>query len=311
MASPYAKYILGPVEIGVIITAFLFGCAVIQTYVYYSRFPEDPRKFKTLVAAVIAFEFAHLASTISAFWTISVIEFGNELVVLPLGGDLAVFFTTPICFTVQAFFTFRMWRLSNTLLLPLFCLTLSILVFISGLTLTGAAVGMTNLAEFEQTRSWLITSSNVLAAVCDTSITLGLAYFLKQKRSLSLTPTANIIDLLILWTVETGLVTALTALLVAICFLTMSSNFIWIGIYAFMGSVYANSLLAALNGRWITRRYDTGDAIQLDQRRSSLVLNPTPIIISVSQAIEQSSSETDVKATSQGHAISSSESIDV
>ncbi|KIJ64945.1 hypothetical protein HYDPIDRAFT_40118 [Hydnomerulius pinastri MD-312] len=41
---------LGPLILAPIITAFLFGCAVVQTYVYYKKFPNDIWQFKGLVA---------------------------------------------------------------------------------------------------------------------------------------------------------------------------------------------------------------------------------------------------------------------
>ena len=43
--------ILGPVELGVVFASILFGCAVVQTYVYYKKFPKDPWRIKALVCS--------------------------------------------------------------------------------------------------------------------------------------------------------------------------------------------------------------------------------------------------------------------
>ncbi len=40
---------IGAVEIGVLVSAVLFGVEMMQMYVYFTRFPKDPKKLKYLV----------------------------------------------------------------------------------------------------------------------------------------------------------------------------------------------------------------------------------------------------------------------
>jgi hypothetical protein len=42
-------FFAGAVEIGVLVSYVLFGVTITQTYIYYSRFPDDSRKLKALV----------------------------------------------------------------------------------------------------------------------------------------------------------------------------------------------------------------------------------------------------------------------
>jgi hypothetical protein len=42
---------LGALQIGVFVSHVLFGVTTTQTYIYYSRFPEDPPQLKALVCA--------------------------------------------------------------------------------------------------------------------------------------------------------------------------------------------------------------------------------------------------------------------
>ncbi|OJA11157.1 hypothetical protein AZE42_13746 [Rhizopogon vesiculosus] len=49
--NPYT--IIGPVVLGGLVNASLFGCLVIQTYVYYANFAKDNRAIKVMVAAVL------------------------------------------------------------------------------------------------------------------------------------------------------------------------------------------------------------------------------------------------------------------
>jgi len=46
--NPYI--VIGPVVLGALVNACLFGCLVIQTYVYYANFPKDHRAIKILVS---------------------------------------------------------------------------------------------------------------------------------------------------------------------------------------------------------------------------------------------------------------------
>jgi hypothetical protein len=39
----------GALEIGILTSYVLLGVTITQTYIYYSRFPQDPRKLKALV----------------------------------------------------------------------------------------------------------------------------------------------------------------------------------------------------------------------------------------------------------------------
>jgi hypothetical protein len=50
---------LGALEIGVLISLFLFGIVTVQTSVYYDRFPKDPWHVKFLVAFVWVLELGH------------------------------------------------------------------------------------------------------------------------------------------------------------------------------------------------------------------------------------------------------------
>jgi len=46
--NPYV--VIGPVVLGALVNACLFGGLVIQTYVYYANFPKDHRSIKILVS---------------------------------------------------------------------------------------------------------------------------------------------------------------------------------------------------------------------------------------------------------------------
>lgn len=45
----HASGTLGALEIGVLIATCLFGALTVQVYIYYARFPQDPRGIKAIV----------------------------------------------------------------------------------------------------------------------------------------------------------------------------------------------------------------------------------------------------------------------
>ncbi|KAJ7857324.1 hypothetical protein B0H14DRAFT_2578460 [Mycena olivaceomarginata] len=57
--SQIAPNNIGAYEIGVLLSCVLFGVTTTQTYIYYSRFADDSRKLKGLVALVWVCKFAH------------------------------------------------------------------------------------------------------------------------------------------------------------------------------------------------------------------------------------------------------------
>jgi uncharacterized membrane protein YczE len=52
VAAFNASIIVGPVVLGTLVDTCLFGCLVIQTYVYYASFANDHRAIKSTVSEI-------------------------------------------------------------------------------------------------------------------------------------------------------------------------------------------------------------------------------------------------------------------
>ncbi|KAJ7440199.1 hypothetical protein FB451DRAFT_142098 [Mycena latifolia] len=63
--------------------------------------------------------------------------------------------------------------------------------------------------------------------------------------------TVALVDKLIAWTIETGVVTSAAMLVTLICFVTMKGNYIWLGCFVVTARSYSifKPLLANLNSR--------------------------------------------------------------
>ncbi|KAG1873717.1 hypothetical protein DFJ58DRAFT_759859 [Suillus subalutaceus] len=235
---PFNAYIMiGPVVLGALVNACIFGGLVIQTYVYYANFPNDHRVMKLTIAHVICVS--------ATLWKAAVSGYGNPLTLLvfPQGADAAILFTAITGALVESSFVFRLWKLSKTLTLPLVSLALCLLAQSIALVMTVKAFAMTNLVTFEIDENRLITLSLTSRLVCELTLTLSMVWYLRKQRSSTFLRTTTIIDRLVLWTL----------VFIMGFFLAMKQNYIWVSIYANLATVNANSLLASLNGRIILR----------------------------------------------------------
>ncbi|KAF5365649.1 hypothetical protein D9758_003160 [Tetrapyrgos nigripes] len=108
---------------------------------------------------------------------------------------------------------------------------------------------------------WIASTGLACAAVADLLIAASLSFYLHRSRT-GIRTTDSIINKLLLYAINTGLLTSIFALTDMICFLTMPNNLIHIAFNLMIGKLYTNSLLASLNVRDSLREelYDNGKA---------------------------------------------------
>ncbi|KAJ7446666.1 hypothetical protein FB451DRAFT_1567673 [Mycena latifolia] len=260
---------LGAVQIGVAASCVLFGVTITQTYIYYSRFPDDSCGLKFLVAFVWSgnllhvpssatlshysrfFEGAHVVCLVATQYQWTVSDFGNYegLLLVPWTIVISVAFSGIIGASVQAFFAFRIYRLSQSLYIPGVSWLLSCSRVL--LSITVAAYGSERnvlIATFERQRAWMFYTLWLGATVNDSIIAGTSVYWLYRRRQCieGRMRSAAVVDKLIAWTIETGVITGASSFLITFMFIAMH---IWLAIYTVTARLYANSLLASLNSR--------------------------------------------------------------
>jgi hypothetical protein len=300
---PFNVYtMIAPVVLGALINACLFGCLVVQTYVYYANFPNDHRAMKLTVAAVLASQIAHVICVSATLWNAVVSGYGNPLTLLifPLGADAVILFTAITGGLVESSFAFRLWKLSKSLPLPLISLALCLLTQSIALAMTVKAFVMTSLVTFATDENILITLSFTSRLVCELTLTQSMVWYLRKQRSSTFSRTTTKIDRMVLWTLETGLITSLVVVFIMSFFLAMKQNYIWIGMYAILATVNANSLLASLNGRLIIRSVPN-DSFNMNtlsslsggrsRRTQSVVINVTQTVANAPGVFKYDESE--------------------
>ncbi|KAJ3783272.1 hypothetical protein GGU10DRAFT_317109, partial [Lentinula aff. detonsa] len=201
---------LGMTLLGLFFSSVLYGLALSQLYTYYKRFPRDPLSVKVLVC-----DLSSILDTISvilechACWYYLVTTGPMTLAVWSLNAELVV--SMFISGIAEAFMTYRVWMLSgrqNILTCGLLCFGL--LHFISGEISAAEFLELSRFAKFGSVKipSVLRLGS---ASLCDTGIAVSLCYFLQKKRT-GYKRTDEIIDHLMLFSINSGLITSVASI---------------------------------------------------------------------------------------------------
>jgi len=127
-------------------------------------------------------------------------------------------------------------------------------------------------------------SINVLAAAGDVLIAVVLCSMLQKSRT-GFQESDTMINKLIIFTMNTGLLTSLCAVASFISILAAPNTFIYIAFFFNIGRFYSNTLMATLNARRGVRSTGSDDAMTVSLQRfkqgSSMVnskVNPTRMV---------------------------------
>ncbi|KAF9456207.1 hypothetical protein BDZ94DRAFT_1315362 [Collybia nuda] len=241
-----------------------------QGYHYFSRFPQDPRGLKLMAIAVWIGAIGNVICIWWGMYTLTITDFGlaPELLGVPLAINIASGFASFVRSAVQAFYTYRMYKYSGSLYLPIICWSISAYEFVAGiiLSVTWPTATFAVQLRYLDYWSWLLYSIFTSAASADIAIAASMCYYLLKKRNQGLKRTVRVIDRLVIWTIQTGLLTrysqtfsvigggliarfSVTAITITITYAVQKENFAWLGLLNFLTNLYPTALFTLLNGR--------------------------------------------------------------
>ncbi|KAJ7215462.1 hypothetical protein GGX14DRAFT_359623 [Mycena pura] len=181
---------LGALEVGTMISIFLFGLVTSQAFAYFRRDPAGCplRLFLTLVIGPfqrMTVELVHTVLTCMYIYEKTITSFGDFEALLNVSTSfnvsmLPVAIIGPL---VQAFYAYRILKLSGRRLTPIICWTLSILRFTNIVGISIATFAVSNIPEFKLRFGWLIMCSLPLSACTDILITVTTCYYLRSQSS--------------------------------------------------------------------------------------------------------------------------------
>ncbi|KIM83937.1 hypothetical protein PILCRDRAFT_818965 [Piloderma croceum F 1598] len=258
---------MGAAFIGVVVAASLWGVSCVQVWYYYTMYPKDAWYLKLLVAAVLIFDTIHQMLITHTLYTYLVSNFDNPLELGNLVWSLLVevLFNGCTALLVQCFLTFRVWKLSNKSYILTGAVFLLVLAeFVSVVVYVIKSLKMTTFAELTKLKD-LSMAVNALAAAGDVLIAVVLCYMLQKSRT-SFKRSDTMISKLIIFTINTGLMTSICAVASLISIIAAPTTFIYITFYFTLGRFYSNSLMATLNARKAIRNAGEDESMSVSLR---------------------------------------------
>ncbi|TFK49047.1 hypothetical protein OE88DRAFT_1737259 [Heliocybe sulcata] len=244
---------MGAMFVGVIVAATLYGVSCVQTWFYYNHYRNDLWHIKLLVATSFISDTVHQAMISHTVYTYLVTNFDNPAILGELVWSLLVevLFNGCTALMVQLFFTIRIWKLSErNIPITVSVLILVLAEFGAVMTYTIKSLTLHTFVELNQlkARAGLSMAVNALAAAGDVAIAIVLCTMLHRSRT-GFKQSDTMITKLIIFCVNTGLLTSACAVLSLVFITTLPNTFIYICFYFTLGRLYLNSLLATLNAR--------------------------------------------------------------
>ncbi|OCH91042.1 hypothetical protein OBBRIDRAFT_834487 [Obba rivulosa] len=245
---------MGALMLAMVFSSVLYGVTVLQTYQYYDGYWEDPLYLKTFVAALWVLDTGQLVTVIHSNWWYLIAHYGDlaALEIVPVSLAVEVGMTISIGLLVQTWFASRVWRMNgHNIIIPLIIVGLTCATFSLGVYY--AVTGQRNPIVSEIAKiTWATVASLSCSMAADFFITGSLVYLLHNQRSgfKRHAPKGDkAINILITYTVNTGLLTSIAAMCTIILSKTLVGTQWQVIPYFLVSKFYVNSTLATLNAR--------------------------------------------------------------
>ncbi|KAF6754687.1 hypothetical protein DFP72DRAFT_898546 [Ephemerocybe angulata] len=291
--SPYT----GVEALGIFAAMALWGVTCMQTFLFFfTANPRDTWQLRTLVVWLWVMDTVHQCLLASGNFKATITGDTMNLTHIRTEYVYSILFTTLVSVPVQIFFSWRIWKLGKIakaifvgLLVPA-----TMFQFVSGVLL---AAFNSRLSRPDQITAKLglslIVAHLSVGAAVDIMVAALLCTLLWRTylvNGITVKATTMMIHRLILFSINSGLWTAIFALLAMITAVRYPKNYIYIGIYFTLSPLYCNMLLANLNSRTYIRGGKDSDArngiIDFSKNvQSDFVLNALPGGSTTSQSV--------------------------
>ncbi|KAJ6467878.1 hypothetical protein C8R45DRAFT_1079218 [Mycena sanguinolenta] len=244
---------LGALAIGTLVGGFLFGIGTLQTFNYYRDFPKDSNLLKAAVGLVWVLELGHTISAAHALFSETVTFYGQPQYIIspPATEATTILFAAPIYTIVQAFFANRVRVLSGRWEVMALACVLGVVRFVAHIGISMLVLHFRRVSIILEWR-WLVATSLSLDLSMDLLVTGSLCYCLWNMRSCDSKRTRTMVDTLILWAIESTMVTSAASVIQITLFLTRT-DLVWAGVFLIQSKLFSNAMLASnsnrLNGR--------------------------------------------------------------
>ncbi|KAJ7579516.1 hypothetical protein C8J56DRAFT_867918 [Mycena floridula] len=259
-SPPSLDLITGPIMVGIIIGVFLHGIATAQGYVYFrsDACVKDRVWLKVLAACVWFLETLLTIFGCSYLYFLTITRFGQyaRLGDLPWSVSGFVVIGGMVTFIFESFYAWRVHVISGRWLVSVIAWISSFVKIVLNLTIGILTHKEGTLAQFKAKYPYLIPFLFSLSMAIGILNTCSICYYLHRCRT-GIKVTNTLVDQVMVWTIETGLIISVCAVLILILELSKPDSNLWIGIYAFYTRLYSNTLFLSFNGRSLLRECST------------------------------------------------------
>ncbi|KAL4265676.1 DUF6534 domain-containing protein [Pleurotus pulmonarius] len=252
---------LGAAFLGGIAAAIFYGITSVQTYIFFKGSETDKRPLQVLILFLWILDTLHLALVTHGLYFYMVSNFAHPLALAaPSWSFLSQVYVTCISdLIVRGIFAHRVWLLSGK---KYRYFSVSLIAIFSLLTATTGFVFASRvfaLGSFRAFRpiSWLMYTALSSGVAADFVITASLVTILFRSRT-GFKRTDSLLNTLMLYTINTGLFTTICTGLCFITYVIWPAEFIFMGFYFCLSTLYLNALLATLNARSSLREKQYG-----------------------------------------------------
>ncbi|KAJ8093485.1 hypothetical protein PM082_020342 [Marasmius tenuissimus] len=262
--------------LGTLIATALWAVTCVQTWYYFDNYPHDGYLLRGTVVATFISDTVHQVLICAIVYTYFIVNFGDASVMQRVLGyvrSVEVLFNGLTGLIVQIFLTYRIWTFKRNIPLIILLGTLIVGGFATAAAYMGMGIAM-ELDTYEKLKELrgLSMSINALNAITDLTISAAICTYLNISRT-GFAWSNHVINRLILFSINTGLLTSVCACMSLITILVFPDELIYFGFYFISEYVYSNSLLATLNARKSIRNGPSSNSTELEVRSRS-VRNP-------------------------------------
>ncbi|KZT39158.1 hypothetical protein SISSUDRAFT_665168 [Sistotremastrum suecicum HHB10207 ss-3] len=251
--SDPASYGEGVLMICIFLTSSLYGLTSFQGISYFRTFSNDSIPLKATVLFVIALSTLHMCLCWSFMYRFFIVGFGDYLSLLIPPWSVKI--TVPVTCAVQTichlFFVGRLWTLSSKnkpLCGTLVLMDIAHVGSIAAFTVKCfEATYITDLIRIP-TNMHMMTACLVICVSSDVVITLSMCYYLYKGRT-GYKRTDTLLTTLIIYSINTGIVTAIGDTMVVILSQALPENVAFFAVFEVTIELFANAMLTSLNTR--------------------------------------------------------------
>jgi hypothetical protein len=275
---PDVTLVMGPLLLGYLTDALLFGILICQVYIFHLAYPNERVSVQCFVYTLLLLNAVQFALSTHNAWHFLSASWGNfENITNTSWSWIAVpLFTGLIGCPVQFYYAWRIWDLVKSRVLAgaivILSLAQGVLVFIYAIRSAMTNDILQILTLFPLATAWLSISAftNIFIAVM-------MVIFL-QKSSTGPKSTDRVSVRITRLMIETGAVTALFSVVELILFVRYRDNLLYMMFALGLVKLYTNSLLCSLNSR------SSGNLSQLSRKycrcERGQSVNSTTVMIS-------------------------------